>query len=216
MLRYNIIVVKIFYCKLIKLTGGGVMFRLRDLIETIFHRDFHEKPKSEFWSESEADDLNKAVDDINKCYLKFEGSDIKCVGDVDVFENLEKALSQGNMLSGVLDSLVTVALRITGQTRDECYARLVQVVEIFNENTVKISYLANYLYGLSDYSENDYGLKISFEKAAKNINRLVSANGKVLDIVSELYINLNDLNSNYSEAAKSFCEQSNEILDKVN
>lgn len=188
------------------------MIKLKNLIGTIFPRDFHEKPKSE----SEADDLNKAVDDINKCYLKFKEHDIKCDGDVDVLKNFENAVSQGLMLWEVMDSLVTVALRITGQARDECYIRRVQVVKVFNENIVKISYLANYLYVLSDYMENDYGLQSSFEKAAKNINRLISANGKIFDIVSELYINLNDLNSNYSEAAKSFCMQSGEILDKVN
>lgn len=172
---------------------------------------FHKKFEREHVAVSESDKLSQDLDSINKCYLKFRASDVKCAGSVDLLRSLEDAISQCAVFAGNVDSLIKIVeVSVTGQARVMCSSTLVRLVGSFNENVKKIASLSDYFYRLYDY-RNSEELQKECDKAAENMRRLVSENWRICNVVSELYISLNDSNADYNEIAGVFYIRSKKI-----
>lgn len=174
------------------------MIKLRNL--------FHKKFESEHVARIESDEHVQKVD-INEVVKKFRDSDIKCIGDVNILKTLEDVIKQKLMFPEVFSSMQSVT-SYTGIGDSD--SSVIQLEKRFYLNVNKIENLSNYFYKLC--SSGNEELQKNLEKAAKNMEKLVSSNWRILNLFFELGIDGNDLGHNWGKLREAFTEKANEIL----
>ena len=173
------------------------MGKLR-ILSQLFHKKFERVHVTEQVEE---------VDILNKVMEKFTDSDIKCIGNVDILRILGDAISQKAMFPEVFSSMerATSYTGIGDGNHD-----VVRLKERFYLNVKKIENLSNYFYELCSCRNEE--LQKNLEKAAKNMEKLVSSNWQILNIFLELGIDGNDLGHNWGKFREAFSEKANELL----
>ncbi len=167
--------------------------------------------KSSSNDEVEVVETSEYLKKIERCYTKC--LKIKSRSGESIKLKFKEAIDQESLFKKRVASLDDIFNEtFSPLARSEYSMIVVKFEDAFYKNIRKIASLSDFFYDLNSF-ENYESLEKNFDECVEKLETLVSINSQILDAISDLYININDVDAEDAEKIKYLSKKAMELLD---